>query len=72
MGTVRRGVPTCTETYITRMAEGKKPLFRDLDASENLDELEATEIESLCISCGENVSQVYFIYNAVFVLCISQ
>lgn len=33
----------------------KKPLFRDLDAGLDLDELEATEIESLCMKCYNNV-----------------
>ena len=39
-------------------AEVKKPLFRDLNASENLDDLETSEIESLCMNCGENVSSL--------------
>lgn len=34
-----------------------KPLFRDLDA-EDVDP-ETSEIESLCLNCGENVSTVF-------------
>lgn len=32
----------------------KKPLFRDIDADDP--DPETTEIESLCLNCGENVS----------------
>ncbi len=32
-----------------------KPLFRDLDPED--DEIEVTELESLCMNCHENVSQ---------------
>ncbi len=38
------------------MDEVKKPLFRDIDASEDIEDLESTEIESLCMSCGNDVS----------------
>lgn len=37
---------------------GKKPLFRDLDADLDLDELEASEIESVCMRCYKNVSEI--------------
>ncbi len=33
-----------------------KPLFRSIDASESVDDLEISEIESLCMTCGENVN----------------
>ena len=36
--------------------EPKMPLFKDIDAD---DEPETTAIESLCISCEENVSAQY-------------
>lgn len=35
----------------------KKPLFRDLDPEDK--EPESTEIESLCVNCGSNVSQLF-------------
>lgn len=35
----------------------KKPLFRDLGAQINLDEVETSEIESLCMRCHENVNE---------------
>ena len=33
----------------------KEPLFKDLDA-EDLAETGPTELESMCMACGENVS----------------
>ncbi len=37
-------------------SETKKPLFRALDAQVDLDEMETSVIESLCMKCHENVS----------------
>lgn len=34
-------------------SESRKPLFRDIDAD---DDVEKTEIESLCVACEEMVS----------------
>lgn len=36
----------------------KKPLFRALEAQVNLDEMETSVIESLCMKCRKNVSHV--------------
>ena len=38
--------------------EAKKPLFRALDAEVNLDEMETSVIESLCMKCRKNVRHV--------------
>lgn len=36
-------------------SKAEKPLFRDLDADLDMDELEASEIESMCMKCYKNV-----------------
>lgn len=36
----------------------KRPLFRDLGAQIDLDELEVSEIQSLCMNCQKNVMQI--------------
>ena len=36
-------------------SEAKKPLFGDLEVPVDLDQLETSEIESLCMRCRENV-----------------
>ena len=36
-------------------ASDNQPLFKDLSA-DNIDELETTEVESLCMSCHEQVT----------------
>jgi hypothetical protein len=41
------------------MSEEAKPLFRGLTADD--EDLETTQIESLCMNCGENVS---------FIMCL--
>ena len=38
----------------------RRPIFRELDPDEG-DELETTEIESLCMACGENVRRFMFL-----------
>ena len=40
--------------YTLEMATSK-PLFQDLDKQIDLDDLETSEIESLCMNCHENV-----------------
>ena len=40
----------------------RRPIFRELDPDEG-DELETTEIESLCMACGENVRRFMFSSN---------
>lgn len=47
--------------------EVKKPLFRDLDASES-DGPETSQIESLCMSCGENASSLTNYFTNTIVL----
>jgi hypothetical protein len=47
--------------------ESKKPLFRDLGAQIDLDELEVSEIESMCMRCHKNVS--FLVYSAVSCHC---
>ena len=37
-----------------------QPLYRNLDAS-NVEELETSELESLCMNCHENVRLYYYI-----------
>ena len=51
----------CTNTFT--FAENK-PTFRELNADEvNAGSIEATEVESLFMECGKNVSaQVYTMY----------
>ena len=45
---------TFTNTF--NFAENK-PIFRELNADEvNAGSIEATEVESLCMECGKNVS----------------
>ena len=39
-----------------------QPLFRNIDAS-NVEELETSELESLCLECGQNVSIVVIVHN---------
>ena len=36
-------------------SNSKKPMFRDLDASEADGELEISEVESLCMNCEKKV-----------------
>ena len=42
------------ESHESGRTTARRPLFRALDPDEG-DELETTEIESLCMACGENV-----------------
>ena len=42
----------------SRACSGNKPLFMDVNADE---ELETTEVESLCVQCGKSVKVLYFL-----------
>ena len=44
-----------TEGLLIQGSSNEKPLFMDVNADE---EAETTEIESLCMQCGENVRQL--------------
>ena len=47
---------TCTDN---------KPIFRELNAEEvNVGSLEATEVSSLCMECGKDVSHCAFVSDA--------
>ena len=48
----------------------KEPLFKDLDA-EDLAETGPTELESMCMACGENVSSFNLMMktNCCFLFC---
>ncbi len=46
--------------------EPKEPLFKDINVD---DEPETTSVESLCMSCEQNVS-IYLPYENLGVLCI--
>lgn len=43
-----------SENKMSQSGDSAKPVFRELDADDP--EPETTEIESLCMNCGENVS----------------
>ena len=60
-----------TEILLYVQFSDNKPLFRDLRGDEvNIGNLEATEIESLCMNCHQNVSGRTWI--AVFVYWTTQ
>ena len=55
MATSTDRVPATSDTLT-------QPLFRNIDAS-NVEELETSELESLCLECGQNVSIVFIVHN---------
>ena len=42
--------------------DGKKPLFRALDSQIDMDEMETSVIESLCMKCHENVRKALVVW----------
>ena len=54
MATSTDRVPATSDTLT-------QPLFRNIDAS-NVEELETSELESLCLECGQNVSHCNYNY----------
>ena len=48
--------------FVNSLCTDNKPIFRELNAEEvNAGSLEATEVSSLCMECGKDVSHCTFV-----------